>query len=71
MIMGEIRPSARQQVEAGLLKRSAEDQAGKQYSPQQRTNVMHDIITKGMSVKEAATKHDVNEKAILCLEKDL
>ena len=61
---GEIRPVARLQVESGLLQRTAGDQGGKQYSPQQRTNVMHDIVKKGMTVKDAAKKHDVNEKAI-------
>ena len=66
---GEIRPSARQQVEAGLLQRTAVVAARKQYSSEHRAKVMHDIVKNGMKVKDAAKKHNVDVKIIYVWKK--
>ena len=66
---GEIRQSARQQVEAGLLNRTSVVTERKQYSPQCRAKVMHDVVKKGMTVKDAAEKHGVDNKTIYVWKK--
>ena len=61
---GQIRPSARAQVEAGLVVKDTAEQAGKHYSNRFRTKMVYKVVKDGMSVKAVSKKYDVDGKTI-------
>ena len=61
---GQIRPSARAEVEAGLLINVPAAQGGKQYSNAFRKKMVYKIVKEGLSVKEVCQRYDVDDKIV-------
>ena len=61
---GQIRPSARAEVEAGLLDHVPVTRGGKQYSDTFRKKIVYKIFKEGLSVKEVCERYDVSDKIV-------